>query len=287
MPALVSSPGVQAWRLSQGSTSEAQPSITRCSTACGGIFSSTGCASIRRSSTQGPDVCLSQIADGLEMTARRAGVTGADIVAVGLDTPGPASATGVLSAKGLHQLRACRLGGVRSAGQAGAAAAAAGGLSERRQCRRAVGAHRALWIRDAGHDHLGDHRHRHRRRGRRRRPAGERPARIRRGSRARADSVAIDRGDRGPASAVQLRPHRRPRVALLADGDPADAFAARPPEVSRSSAAGRRSRGRRRQDPRPGRRRRPDGARDLPRSRRARSGCSSTRWSTCSIRTAS
>jgi glucokinase len=50
--------------------------------------------------SQGPDVCLTQIADGLEMTARRAGAAAADIVAVGLDTPGPASATGVLSARG-------------------------------------------------------------------------------------------------------------------------------------------------------------------------------------------
>ncbi len=51
-------------------------------------------------STEGPAVCLSQIADGLEMAARKAGVPVADVVAVGLDTPGPASAEGVLSAKG-------------------------------------------------------------------------------------------------------------------------------------------------------------------------------------------
>jgi predicted NBD/HSP70 family sugar kinase len=51
-------------------------------------------------STQGPDVCLKQIADGLEMAAHKAGVPQADIAAVGLDTPGPASADGVLSAKG-------------------------------------------------------------------------------------------------------------------------------------------------------------------------------------------
>jgi glucokinase len=51
-------------------------------------------------STQGPDVCLRQIADGLEIAARRAQVPVADITAIGLDTPGPASAHGVLSAKG-------------------------------------------------------------------------------------------------------------------------------------------------------------------------------------------
>jgi glucokinase len=49
---------------------------------------------------QGPDICLQQIADGLKIAADEAGVALADIVAVGLDTPGPASAAGVLSARG-------------------------------------------------------------------------------------------------------------------------------------------------------------------------------------------
>ena len=51
-------------------------------------------------STEGPAICLKQIADGLNMAAEKAGVSLADIAVVGLDTPGPASATGVLSAKG-------------------------------------------------------------------------------------------------------------------------------------------------------------------------------------------
>lgn len=51
-------------------------------------------------STQGPDVCLAQIEKGLEIAAGKAGVTLEDVVAVGLDTPGPASSTGVLSARG-------------------------------------------------------------------------------------------------------------------------------------------------------------------------------------------
>jgi glucokinase len=49
---------------------------------------------------QGPDICLQQIADGLKIAADRANVPLADIVAVGLDTPGPASAAGQLSARG-------------------------------------------------------------------------------------------------------------------------------------------------------------------------------------------
>ncbi len=51
-------------------------------------------------SVEGPDVCLAQIEDGLKVAADLAGVRLADIVAVGLDTPGPASSTGVLSATG-------------------------------------------------------------------------------------------------------------------------------------------------------------------------------------------
>jgi predicted NBD/HSP70 family sugar kinase len=51
-------------------------------------------------SQEGPAVCLRQIADGLGIAAARAGIALDDIRVVGLDTPGPASATGVLSAEG-------------------------------------------------------------------------------------------------------------------------------------------------------------------------------------------
>ena len=51
-------------------------------------------------STEGPAVCLRQIEEGLKITIERAGVQLADVVAVGLDTPGPASSSGVLSAEG-------------------------------------------------------------------------------------------------------------------------------------------------------------------------------------------
>ena len=49
---------------------------------------------------EGPEICLTQIADGLAIAAARAGVTVEDIAVVGLDTPGPASASGVLSVRG-------------------------------------------------------------------------------------------------------------------------------------------------------------------------------------------
>jgi glucokinase len=51
-------------------------------------------------SVQGPDICLKQIEDGLKIAVEKAGVSLDDIAAVGLDTPGPASASGVLSARG-------------------------------------------------------------------------------------------------------------------------------------------------------------------------------------------
>ncbi len=51
-------------------------------------------------SKEGPDICLAQIEEGLLLAAEQAGVSLRDVVAVGLDTPGPASAGGVFSARG-------------------------------------------------------------------------------------------------------------------------------------------------------------------------------------------
>ena len=49
---------------------------------------------------EGPDVCLHQITSGLEIAAEKASVQLKDVAVIGLDTPGPASAAGVLSARG-------------------------------------------------------------------------------------------------------------------------------------------------------------------------------------------
>jgi glucokinase len=49
---------------------------------------------------QGPEICLQQIAEGLKLAAEKTGVLLDDVVAVGLDTPGPASSAGQLSARG-------------------------------------------------------------------------------------------------------------------------------------------------------------------------------------------
>jgi glucokinase len=51
-------------------------------------------------SKQGPEVCLRQIAEGLQIAVDLVGVGLDDVVAVGLDTPGPASSAGLLSAGG-------------------------------------------------------------------------------------------------------------------------------------------------------------------------------------------
>ena len=48
----------------------------------------------------GPEICLQQIADGLKIATEKSGVQLDDVIAVGLDTPGPASAAGLLSARG-------------------------------------------------------------------------------------------------------------------------------------------------------------------------------------------
>jgi glucokinase len=51
-------------------------------------------------SKEGPQICLEQIAEGLQIAVARSGVSLDDVAVVGLDTPGPASAAGVLSAEG-------------------------------------------------------------------------------------------------------------------------------------------------------------------------------------------
>ena len=51
-------------------------------------------------SKQGPEVCLQQIATGLKIATDLAGAALDDVVAIGLDTPGPSSAAGQLSARG-------------------------------------------------------------------------------------------------------------------------------------------------------------------------------------------
>jgi len=49
---------------------------------------------------QGPEVCLGQMADGLKLAADRHNVSLSEVAVVGLGTPGPASANGILSTRG-------------------------------------------------------------------------------------------------------------------------------------------------------------------------------------------
>ena len=64
-------------------------------------------------SIEGPDICLRQIADGLAIAVGKAGVALDDVVIVGLDTPGPASAVGRAQRAGIHELRASPWAGLR------------------------------------------------------------------------------------------------------------------------------------------------------------------------------
>ena len=77
---------------------------------------------------------------GLTMT----GIDRADVRAVGLDTPGPASADGVISSKGATNFAAAGVVGLRRPRRAGEAARAAGRVQQRRQRRCAVRAPRLL-----------------------------------------------------------------------------------------------------------------------------------------------
>jgi glucokinase len=62
-------------------------------------------------SKEGPDICLRQIEEGLAVAVANAGVALADVTAIGLDTPGPASAEGVLSAEGSTNFVHAKWGG--------------------------------------------------------------------------------------------------------------------------------------------------------------------------------
>ena len=63
-------------------------------------FLITGLCEHPARSKEGPEICLQQIADGLHLALAKANVVESDLVGIGLDTPGPASASGVLSARG-------------------------------------------------------------------------------------------------------------------------------------------------------------------------------------------
>jgi len=65
-----------------------------------GQFLVAGLAEHPARAQEGPGVCINQIVDGLGLAAGAHGVAPSDVIAAGLDTPGPASADGVLSAKG-------------------------------------------------------------------------------------------------------------------------------------------------------------------------------------------
>jgi len=65
-----------------------------------GRFLIGGLCELPSRTSDGPEVCLDQIAEGLARAATLAGVPMEQISAIGLDTPGPSTPDGVLSARG-------------------------------------------------------------------------------------------------------------------------------------------------------------------------------------------
>ena len=66
----------------------------------GGRFLVEGLCEHPSLAPQGPEICLRQMVDGLEVAAQRWAVSLKQVAVVGLGTPGPATAGGVLSASG-------------------------------------------------------------------------------------------------------------------------------------------------------------------------------------------
>ena len=67
---------------------------------CAGTFLISNLCEHPARSVEGPAICLQQIVDGLQKAVAEAGRTREEIAAIGLDTPGPATADGVLSSRG-------------------------------------------------------------------------------------------------------------------------------------------------------------------------------------------
>src|SRR5215831_14858233 len=140
---------------------------------------------------EGPLICLQQMADGLKIALEKAELKPSDVVMAGLDTPGPASAAGVLSTRG----------GTNFVHADWAGWDFPGNLSKK------------LGIPVI---YLSDNRHRTRRRRDCWRLGHPGEKRFRRGTRPRHDSLAIDSRYCGNESSLQLWPSRRHRIALLA-----------------------------------------------------------------------
>ena len=87
---------------------------------------------------EGPDAALEATATAMELALAVAGVARSHVLAVGLDTPGPASATGVISSKGGNNFPQPPWWGFDVRAAVEAAARAARDLQQRRQRRRPV-----------------------------------------------------------------------------------------------------------------------------------------------------
>ena len=170
-------------------------------------------------SKEGPDICLQQIADGLDMAVAKAGIALEHVVVVGLDTPGPASSTGVLSARGstnfvhpawagfdLREALAHKLGKPVTYLNDGNAGALWGHFTIFGAQRTATSISAIVGTGLGGGVIVDGN-------------VVKGRQRLRRRARPRADSLPEHQRHRGPRARVQLRANGRSRVALLADRD--------------------------------------------------------------------
>ena len=162
----------------------------------------------RRSSTPSPTPC------------RSPDTSPSDVLAVGLDTPGPASADGVISSKGSTNFGHAGWSHFDVRGALEDGARHPGRLQQRRQRRRPLRPPRALRRRRrAALVGVGHRRHRPRRGGDRLRAGAARGGRDGRRARSHPDPDARPAGGRPADPPLQLRPDRRRRERRLADGD--------------------------------------------------------------------
>jgi hypothetical protein len=159
-------------------------------------------------STQGPDVCLRQIEDGLKIAVEKTGVRLDDVVAVGLDTPGPASSSGVLSARGSTNFVHADWAGFDIRTKLEARLGPARHLPQRWQRRSPLGTLHHLWRAEPCDVDLRLDWHRSRRRRHRRWQCSQGQVGIRRRTRPRPHSLSKHRRHRRPEAGMQLRPNR-------------------------------------------------------------------------------
>ncbi len=192
---------------------------------------------------EGPDKAIQSLVDSVEQVLGLTGVPIASVRAVGLDTPGPASADGVISSKGATNFGDAGLGRLRHPQRAGRTPRAARHLQQRRERGRALRAPRPVRRRiPAVQLGLRDRGYRARRRARRGRAGDQGSSRDGRGARARPHPDGRPARPRPADAGVQLRSTGRCGERRLAHRHPEEPAAVLAQQVraprARRAAAG-------------------------------------------------